>query len=168
VVPPLGSYLRLYFDGRKGSSKPELTMMTPRHDDKSNDLYVALGSMGLIGLVATVTILTMMHLADVLGPRIGDMISFNPARKVSPDVDTRITVTPAGGPSTIHCILDVRTMLAYGGSLVIEATQPNPSRSFRVHWAGARTSDGRTDCGTSADFTLSPSDLVTLTVAAAH
>lgn len=142
--------------------------MTPRHDDNADDLYVAVAGMGLVGVIATVTIVCMLHLVDALGPRIGDMISFDPTSKIGLETDTRIAVTPAGNRPGVSCVLDVRVMLASGGSVVIEAAQPKPDRGFRVHWAGARTSNGPTDCGPSAELVLSHADMVTLRLAVAR
>jgi hypothetical protein len=140
--------------------------MTPTNDDKSNDLYDALVGMGLVGLILVVTIVSTLRLVDCLGPRIGDIITFNPAKKISPDGQASITVTPAGDLTAVPCVLDPRTMLASGGSLVIEATHPKPNPSYRVDWAGVHTSDGRTDCGAKAEFLLSQPDIVALMLAA--
>jgi hypothetical protein len=142
--------------------------MTPRHDDKSEDLYAALAGMGFVALIITITIVSMLHLEDALGPRIRDMISSDPATKIASDTEIRITVTPVGDPGAVRCSLDVRSMLASGGSLAIEATWPKPNPSYLVHWAGGRTSSGLTDCGTSAEFLLSPANLVNLKLAAGH
>ena len=142
--------------------------MTPRHDDESEDLYTALAGMELVGLIMTITIVGMLHLVDALGPRIGDILSFDQAIKIASDAETRIAVIPVGDPGAVRCILDVRSMLASGGSLAIEATWPKPHPSYLVHWAGGRTSAGLTDCGTSAEFWLSPADLVRLKLAAGH
>jgi hypothetical protein len=140
------------------------------NDDKSNDLYVALAGMGLVCVVLVVTIVNTLRLVDKLGPRIGDIITFSPAKTISPDAQEEVTVTtnPAGGLAAIRCVLDPRTMLASGGSLVIEAVWPKPNPSYRVHWAGTRTSDGRTDCGAQAEFLLSQPDIVALHLAAGN
>jgi hypothetical protein len=142
--------------------------MTPTNDDKSNELYAALAGAGLVGLFLVLTIVSALRLVDDLGPRIGDIITFNPAKQISPDLQERITVTPGGGLTAVPCVLDPRTMLASGGSLVIEAVQPKPDRRYRVDWAGAHTSDDRTDCGAAAEFLLSQPDLVALLLAAGN
>jgi hypothetical protein len=68
----------------------------------------------------------------------------------------------------VPCVLDPRIMLASGGSIVIKAVQPKPNRSYRVDWAGSRTSDGGADCGPNGEFLLSQVDIVELKLAAAH
>ena len=72
-------------------------------------------------------------------------------------------VIPTSGTS---CILDVPTMQKSGGSLVVESTQSEPGRIFQVHWAGARTSNDRDDCGGSADLLLNSNEIFSLIVAA--
>jgi hypothetical protein len=49
-------------------------------------------------------------------------------------------------------------MAADGGSLVVEE-RSNDHRMYRVHWAGQRTTDGPSDCGSSADLMLSRPNL---------
>ena len=140
--------------------------MTPANNSKSSDLYNVLIGMVLAGLILAVAVVGGLRLLESLGPRIGDIIAFDRSRREPTDMQARITVTPTSGLSATPCILDVRVMWAAGGSLVIEALQLQPSPSFRVHWAGGRTSEGVTDCGTTADFRLSRSEIVTLTFAA--
>jgi hypothetical protein len=140
--------------------------MTPTHDDESNELYATLAGVALVGLILVLTIVSILRLADDLGPHIGDIIKFNPAKKISTDLQERMVVTPGGGLTSIPCVLDPRTMLASGGSLVIEAVQFKPEPRYRVDWVGVHTSDGRIDCGAEAEFLLSKPDIVALLVAA--
>jgi hypothetical protein len=166
-----GSLLCLF---RCSVREKELTESLERaamtNDDKSNDLYVGLAGMGLVCLVLLVIIVNTLRLVDNLGPQIGDIITFSPAKKISPDAQeaVAVTMTLAGSLTAVPCVLDPRTMLASGGSLVIEAVRPKPNPSYRVHWAGARTSDGRTDCGAQAEFLLNQSDIVALHLAAGN
>ncbi len=57
-------------------------------------------------------------------------------------------------------------MHAGGGSVVIEARQPQTSRGYRVHWAGAHGGDDPAGCGTSADLLLNQEDIEILAMAA--
>lgn len=57
-------------------------------------------------------------------------------------------------------------MWASGGSLLIDAVRREPRLGYRVHWAGARTTDDAADCGTSAELLLGPTDIAALTFAA--
>jgi hypothetical protein len=142
--------------------------MTPANDDRLNELYDALVVIGLIALGATLMIGAMLRLEDNLAPHVGDIIAFGPARQIAPGVQEPITVTPVGRPAAAACVLDLRIMLASGGSMVIKATQPKPNRSYRVDWAGPRTGDGRADCGAKAEFLLSQAEIVALRLGAGH
>jgi hypothetical protein len=137
--------------------------MTPTNHGKSHDLYGMLTGLGLVGLAAVVTIANALRLENELLPRVGDIIAFDRTATVLRNAQTRITAMRAGGSA---CELDVRAMWASGGSLLIEAAQFKPSLGFRVHWAGTRTSDGPTDCGTAADLLLTQNDINVLTFAA--
>ena len=132
------------------------------NDDQSNDLRATLAGLGLVGIILMVTIVSALQLMDALGPRIGDIIRFDPARATSPVGQTSIRVTPLAGRS---CKLDPSIMAASGGSLMIEATSPEPDRAYRVGWAGRRTSDGPADCGPAEVFLLSQADLIRLKLA---
>ena len=84
-----------------------------------------------------------------------------------PSVSTASFVASrAIAPDSMACILDVQTMQKSGGSLVVESTQSVPSRIFQVHWAGARTSNNRDDCGGSADLLLNSYQISALIFAA--
>jgi len=138
--------------------------MVPTDGNKSSDLHALLAGLGLVCLVIMMVIVGVIRVTDEMGPRIGDIISFDPARTHSLDTATKITVFPAeaSGP----CVLDLQVMCASGGSLVIAATQPVSDPSFRAHWAGTRTSDGATNCGASADLQLNKAAIVALKLAA--
>jgi hypothetical protein len=146
----------------------ERAAMKPTEDDKSNELYIALAGVGFVALILVLTIVSALRLADDLGPHIGDIIKFNPVKKISTDLQELITVTPDGHRTGAPCVLDPRTMRASGGSLVIEAVQPKPDARYRVDWAGVHTSDGQADCGAEAEFLLSQSDIVALLLVAGN
>jgi hypothetical protein len=57
-------------------------------------------------------------------------------------------------------------MHAGGGSVVIEARLPQTGSGYRVHWAGARSSEDPGNCGASADLMLSQADIEVLALAA--
>lgn len=140
----------------------------PANDDQSNDLYAAMAGLGLAGTIVMVTIVSAMQLAAALGPRIGDIITFDPARAISSDGQRSIKVTPLAGRTGAACRLDPSTMAASGGSLMIEAVLPGPARAYRVRWAGQETSSGPADCGPAGVFLLSQADLISLMLASGH
>jgi hypothetical protein len=139
--------------------------VTPTNDRKSGELYTALVVM-VIAINAGIQLMAgLLQLADRLGPQTGDIIAF-PATQ-EPSVSTAsFAASRAIAPDSMSCILDVQTMQKSGGSVVVEATQFEPSRIFQVHWAGARTSNDRADCGGSADLLLNSNQISTLIFAA--
>jgi hypothetical protein len=140
-------------------------MMTPTNDRKSREVYAALTVTVFVIVIAMLSMVGLFRLADDLGPQIGDIVSFPPTR--IPSIGTAsVAVSPAAPSSNRPCILDVNVMQKFGGSLVIEATQRKPDRSFRVHWAGGRTSNGLDDCGGSADLLLNRVQITALIFAA--
>ena len=140
--------------------------MTPTRDDKLRDLYHVLTEVGFASLIGIVIIVATSRLIEDLGPNIGDIIKFDPAKEISPDAQGLITVTRVGNVAS--CVLDPRAMMASGGSLVINARRPRPNVDFRVDWVGGHTSDGKGDCGAEAEFLLSKPELVSLIIAAGH
>ena len=90
-----------------------------------------------------------------LGPRVGDILVFHRGARMPADWEFT-AATAAAAPTT--CTLRPDVMAAEGGSLVVEQSFDSP-RSFQVHWAGARTSQGNSDCGSSAELMLPEGDL---------
>jgi hypothetical protein len=134
-------------------------------DNSSGMSTIVLGMVVMIlaGMVGTIGLLRQV---GEIGPKVGDIVSFDPLEALSRDMRARIAATPADGRPGNSCVLDVRAMHAVGGSVVVEAAQPQTGSGYRVHWAGARSSDDRADCGASADLLLSQDDIETLAMAA--
>jgi hypothetical protein len=126
-------------------------------DRNTNRPWVGLVLLG--GLLATVSILSALELAQVmigLGPHVGDMIAFEPDRPVPGDQPARVTVYRAG---QAKCVLDVTAMHQGGGSLITEERRPGRNPLLKVHWSGRRTSEDADNCGAAADLMLRASDL---------
>jgi hypothetical protein len=139
--------------------------MTPTKDRKSVEQCTAFM---IIAVVITAGILLMeglLQLADSRAPQAGDIIDF-PANRVASANATSFTARLAIVGDRRSCILDVRSMQKLGGSLVVETSQLEPARNFRVHWAGVRTSGDRDDCGSSADLLLNGNEIAALIFAA--
>ena len=139
--------------------------MTPTNDRKSGDLYTAFKVIAVVIAMGIPLTAGLMRLVDRLGPQTGDIIAF-PATRVPSDSTVSFAVNHAIALDGMSCILDVQTMQKSGGSLVVESTQFEPSRIFKVHWAGARTSNDRDDCGRSADLLLNSYQITALISAA--
>jgi hypothetical protein len=137
----------------------------PTNRRKSGEPYataIVLAAIVFAGILLTTG---FQRLADNLGPRTGDIISFPATRQ--PSISTAsITVNPVGASGSAACLLDLPVMQKSGGSLVVEATRFLPDRSFQVHWAGVRTSGGREDCGSSVDLLLNSNQMAALLFAA--
>ena len=150
---------------KSGPQTEEKQAVTPTNDRKSEELYTAL-VVTVIAITAGILLMSgMLWLVDSLGPQTGDIIAF-PATRI-PSVSTAsFTASRAIAPDGMSCILDVQTIQKFGGSLVVESRQFEPSRIYQVHWAGTRTSGGRDDCGSSADLLLNSNQISVLIFAA--
>jgi hypothetical protein len=88
-------------------------------------------------------------------PRVRDIVSFTASAVTSTD-DTRLAVRRSGQSG---CILAMDVLRHSGGSLVVESQITEAADSFRVHWAGARTTADSDDCGDRADLILEGREL---------
>ena len=140
--------------------------MAPTNRGDSSGLYILVTGVVLVCLVSALMVVGMLRLADALGPKVGDILSFGHLAKVDSFVQKKIVVNKVSNSSTTRCNLDVRSIQASGGSIVIEAFQLWPEPMYQVHWAGIRTSAGGADCGAVADLLLSRSQVIELMSAA--
>jgi hypothetical protein len=133
--------------------------------DSSGLTSVILGTVviALAGMVGTIGLLRQ---AGELGPKVGDIVSFDPLEALSRDMKARVPAMPADRQHAVACVLDVRAIHAVGGSVVVEASNPEAPAGYRVHWAGTRSSDDSADCGASADLLLNRDDVEVLAMAA--
>ena len=124
---------------------------------------------GILAIMATGCLSTFMFLqADMLRPRVGDMVVFAPGQPESDvsDVEVEATEVVSRKQRSTTCVLEPDVMIVEGGSLVVEARDDAVPSMYRLHWAGSRTSRDPEDCGTSADLTVSRADLQKLANAA--
>jgi hypothetical protein len=140
--------------------------MAPVNKGDSSYVYGLLIVVALVCIIITLVIMGLQRLDDALAPQIGDIISFKHERSIGPNAQERITARRVGRAPAVRCTLDERVLRASGGSIVIEALQSLPQPTYRVHWAGAHTSDGEADCGAVADLVLSRIEIVALMNAA--
>jgi hypothetical protein len=110
--------------------------------------------------------ISLIHQVGELGPKVGDILSFDPLDRMSSDLNTRVPAMTADDKPGVACALDVRAIHANGGSIVIEARTPRLDFAYRVHWSGPRTSNDGTNCGASADLLVNLSDIEVLAMAA--
>jgi hypothetical protein len=122
-------------------------------------------------LLAVLTVLaagngvaSLARQAAELGPRVGDIIAFDPTRQAGFDSPAQLT---AQRSEQTDCILDLRLLQRTGGSLVLEGRTAPPSGLYTAHWSGGHTSNEQSsDCGIDADLTLSRLNVTALMAAA--
>jgi hypothetical protein len=117
----------------------------------------------LVGLAAVSGMAALTRQVAEFGPRVGDIVVFNPARPGAPDGPARITADRSGNGT---CVLDVSVIQQSGGSLIVEQRGSGADRLYLTHWAGPRTSEDPTDCGKEADLVLSRAAISMLAAAA--
>jgi len=142
--------------GHRGSS----------HDSKLSGIIGVVLGMVAIGLAGMVGTLSLIRQVGEIGPKVGDIVAFDPLDSISADMKTRIAAMPTDGQPGVACVLDVRAMHEGGGSIIVESRQPMTAHGMRVHWAGARSSSDGANCGSSADLLLNQDDIETLAMAA--
>jgi hypothetical protein len=71
----------------------------------------------------------------------------------------QVAATPGDNRRGGSCVLDVRIMHANGGSLIIEARQPQTRPRFRTRWARGTSSIDGANCGSSTDPLLNQDDI---------
>jgi hypothetical protein len=99
-----------------------------------------------------------VRLAEQLEPSVGDIADFT-MRHASQDVlPVNVTAQEAGR----SCELSSDVMVRGGGSFVIVGRQTVSDGAYLIHWAGSHTSNGASDCGSSADLLVSKRDLLGL------
>jgi hypothetical protein len=123
--------------------------------------FVLILAATLLAVVSGIT--GIVHQAVELGPRVGDLVAFDPAHQAPFESAVRLTASRLRQRT---CVLDIATMQRSGGSLVLERRGSEPDRLYGAHWSGLRTSDDAQDCGAEADLVLSRSDVDTLATAA--
>ncbi|HME23221.1 MAG TPA: hypothetical protein VKI44_18135 [Acetobacteraceae bacterium] len=136
------------------------------NDSKTSGAVSVLLSIVAIGLAGMAGTIGLIHQIGERGPKVGDIVAFDPLDPISREMHARLPAMSADNRPGVTCVLDVRTMHANGGSMIIEAREPRPGFGYRVHWAGARSSNDNTDCGSSADLLVNLDDIEVLAMAA--
>ncbi len=113
---------------------------------------IVLGCLIAAILASSVAVVSAARTLD-LAPGVGDILVFKQGARMPSDWDFTATNTDA-----VACTLKPEVMTSRGGSLVVEQRLDDIS-SYRVHWAGGPTSDGVTNCGSSADLVIGRAEL---------
>jgi hypothetical protein len=97
------------------------------------------------------------------GLQMGDIVRFGPASAPAADAGRRMLVHRAG---QFGCVLDLGVLRRSGGSLVVDGRPEGAGPdTWRLHWAGERTSIDMADCGQDAELILSAADVRMLVAA---
>jgi hypothetical protein len=136
------------------------------NETKSGGAGTVLLSIAAVALAGMVGTIGLINQVGELGPKVGDLVAFEPMEQMSRDIRARIAAIPADDTPSVACVLDVRVMHADGGSVIIEAREPRSAFGYRVHWSGQHSSNDGADCGSSADLLVSLEDVETLAMAA--
>jgi hypothetical protein len=127
------------------------------------DICTAAVLVVLVALVGLGGVIRLAQSVSELGPGVGDVLSFDATHHTLRDGAPPVTARRDGQP---ECVLDPAVIHQFGGSLIIESRSPIPDRTYRVHWAGERSSNGTGDCGRSAELLLYSDDMDVLAMAA--
>ncbi len=133
------------------------------NDQKTSRIMGPLLLAGAAALLSFVGAVDLARVVAELGPKVGDVLSFEPDRRAPVDMDARLEVSRADRGA---CRLDVATIRRLGGSLVVEQRRTATPRLYQAHWSGQHTSVDGGDCGVTADLLLKDSDMEVLAMAA--
>src|SRR3954447_13545897 len=97
------------------------------NDSNSSGAGTVLLGIVAIALAGMVGTMSLIKQVGEFGPKVGDMVAFEPLNQISSDMRARLSATRVGGPSDVACVLDVRAIHANGGSVIIEAREPGTS-----------------------------------------
>jgi hypothetical protein len=136
------------------------------NDTKSGGVGTALLGIAAVALAGAVGTIGLIQQAGELGPKVGDIVAFDPLDQMPRDMQVRIAAIPAENRPGVACALDARVMHANGGSVIVEAREPGANFGYRVHWSGVRSSNDAADCGASADLLVNIDDVETLAMTA--
>jgi hypothetical protein len=136
--------------------------VNPDSSETSLTAGTVLTFIAVILLCMGVVIGLCLRLAEMLEPAVGDIADFSSQQANQDVLPIQVTANEAGRT----CVLASDVMVRGGGSFMVVARQSATDGSYLIHWAGSHTSNGTSDCGSSADLLLSKRDLLGLAGAA--
>jgi hypothetical protein len=105
-----------------------------------------------------------------LGPNVGDIVAFDGGRPAAAELhqDVRAFIDDMNDSthSAKPCVLALQSLVGSGGSIVVEAVDPNSPAPYRIHLAGGLVSGDHTACAANGSLLISQEALVTLATAA--
>jgi hypothetical protein len=110
------------------------------------------------------------QIKSLAGAGVGDIIAFQAGgsapRRLRSEVQAFVADIGDPAQPQASCLMNVRTMLETGGSMVVEAIDLTEPVSYRVHWAGGPTGSDNTACARKSDLIVRRDVLITLIAAA--
>ncbi len=132
--------------------------MNPDSSDTTLTATTVLTYVVMMPVCFAVVIGLCLRLAEQLEPTVGDIADFSRSHASQDVLAVSVTANAAGRT----CVLASDAMVRGGGSFVVVARQPSGEGAYLIHWVGAHTSSGASDCGSSADLLVSKHDLLGL------
>jgi hypothetical protein len=132
--------------------------VNPDSSETSLTAGTVLTFIAMILLCMAVVVGLCLRLAEMLEPTVGDIADFSSQHANQDVLPVNVTAKAAGRT----CVLASDVMMRGGGSFVIVAQQSATDGAYLIHWAGSHTSNGASDCGSSADLLVSKRDLLGL------
>ena len=132
------------------------------NDDKSPGLIRAALLAVVVALAGLAGAVRIAQSAVDLGPKVGDIILFEPGGDLPNDLPAQVAAARNGQRG---CMLNLEALHRDGGSLIVEARDLGPAARYRVHWAGKGGGEAG-GCGATADLLLDDANLEVLAIAA--
>ena len=160
---------RRQFGHRQQAARPAKASESQQcaNDSKSSGLGTVLLGIVAIALAGMVGTIGLLQQVGELGPKVGDIVAFDPLESISRDMHARLD-RHAGQPPARRRLCAgrpdhprQRRQRGHRGARTGDA-----GFGYRVHWAGVRSSDDGANCGVSADLLMSLEDIEVLAMAA--
>jgi hypothetical protein len=131
-------------------------------DEKTTKLLPAALLAAMVALVGLAGAVKIARSTVDLGPRVGDIVRFDPRESLSLDDRAPVAAAQVNGAA---CAFDLDAAHHFGGSLVVEERFVLGGRThYRVHWA-SRGGAGA-GCGRVGDLVMDGTNLELLAMAA--
>jgi hypothetical protein len=137
-----------------------------RSGDTTNPALVIGAILALFAVAGT----ALVQQVQGLGPSVGDIVAFDAGRPAPAELqqNVRALIDDTNDPahSARPCVLALQTLVGSGGSIVVEAVDPNSPAPYRIHLAGGPVGSDHTACAANGSLLVSQDALLTLATAA--
>jgi len=129
-----------------------------RSGDTTNPALVIGAILALFAVAGT----ALVQQVQGLGPSVGDIVAFDAGRPAPAELQQNVRALIDDRP----CVLALQTLVGSGGSIVVEAVDPNSPAPYRIHLAGGPVGSDHTACAANGSLLVSQDALLTLATAA--